>query len=71
MQKTKNVARAAALSLLIAAGTAGAQTTSTTTPGTPNTGLGGDFAQNAIILTASGALAVAGVAFLARRLKAQ
>ncbi|QQG38311.1 MAG: hypothetical protein HYS26_02050 [Candidatus Kaiserbacteria bacterium] len=58
---------AAALSLLFAAGAVSAQTTSTTTPGTPNTGLGGDFAQNAIVLATTGAVAIAGIAYLARR----
>ena len=43
--------------------------TSSTTPGTPNTGAGGDAATNAVVLTLSGLVAVAGLAFLARTRK--
>ncbi len=57
----------AALSLL-ASGVALAQTdASSTTPGAPNTGAGGDPMTNALVLTASGLVALGGLAYLARR----
>jgi LPXTG-motif cell wall-anchored protein len=65
-------ASAVAFIVLMTSGTALAQTgtstgtsTGTTTPGTPNTGTGA--AANMIALGSSGALALAGLAYLARR----
>jgi hypothetical protein len=48
----------------------GAQTASaqgTTTPGTPNTGAGGEAAANVLILAASALAIVGGTSYLARR----
>lgn len=60
---------AAALTMLLAAGSAAAQTTTTATdtPGTPNTGSGGNAAMNVVLLTGSAALALGGVYALTRR----
>lgn len=72
----KKLASATALALLLMTGAAAAQTTTSTTTGTsgtgatvgtPNTGAGGDMALNAIVLTATGAIAIGGAALLARR----
>ena len=58
--------------LTLAAPLALAQTTSTSTgsttaPGTPNTGAGGDMAQNLAMLAVSGAAALGAAAYLAKR----
>lgn len=68
----KKLIGAAALALLMTAGAASAQTgtTSTTTPGTPSTGAG-DVATNALVLGAAAAIALGGVAYLARRYQAE
>lgn len=57
-----------ALALLLAAGApAYGQTTTTTTPGTPNTGMGGEAAVNVLLLGSSALLAIAGAGYLMRR----
>ncbi len=48
-------------------GTGAADTTATEAPGLPNTGVGGEAATNLAILFSSGLIALAGIAFLARR----
>jgi hypothetical protein len=63
---------AATLALLLTAGTVAAQTTtysstSSSTPGTPNTGSGGDVAMNIMLLGTSAIIAVGGALYLARR----
>lgn len=66
----KNVLATGALAVLLIAGPAFAQTASTTddtTPGTPNTGSGGNATANMVLLTGSALVAVGGVAALARR----
>lgn len=63
-----------ALALLVSTGAAQAQTTTdtsvttdtTVTPGTPNTGAGGAAAENLLILTSTGALALLGATYLLR-----
>lgn len=66
--KARNIINTVALTMLLFAGSAAAQTsTPTTTPGTPNTGSGGNAAGNVLMLTASAAVALGGVALLARR----
>jgi hypothetical protein len=53
-------------------GVASAQTTTaSTTVGTPNTGAGGETSQNVMLLATSGAAALAGALYLARRAKLQ
>ncbi len=54
-----------ALFLLVAAPAYG-QTT-TTTPGTPNTGMGGEAAVNVLLLATSALVAIAGAGYLVRR----
>ncbi|MGE5540687.1 MAG: hypothetical protein ACM3TU_00150 [Bacillota bacterium] len=65
------------LALLLGGSAAQAQTSSTTdttagtytastTPGTPNTGAGGNAAENVIMLVGTGALALAGATYLLR-----
>lgn len=65
----------AALATVLLAGGAGialAQTTATTTtPGVPNTGEGGDMAVNILLLGTSGLLAIGGSAYLSRKLSAR
>jgi len=51
---------------LMAGGVANAQT-ATTTPGVPNTGIGGDPAMMTAILSVAGLAALLGIAFLATR----
>ncbi len=65
----KKFLSAAALAFLLTAGTANAQTStsSTTTVGTPNTGAGGNAAANLIILGSTAAIALAGLTYLSRR----
>lgn len=64
------------LSFLVSAGVAFAQTPTTTdtgavtpvttaTPGTPNTGAGGDASVNLLMLAVSGIVLIGGVAYLA------
>ena len=54
--------------------TTGTDTTSalssTSVPGTPNTGAGGDAATNWVVLALAGVVIVAGVVYLARRREA-
>lgn len=67
---TKRVLATGALAALLIAGPAFAQTASTTddtTPGTPNTGSGGNAAANMVLLTGSALVAIGGVTMLARR----
>jgi LPXTG-motif cell wall-anchored protein len=61
----KKLVNGAAAATLFAAGIASAQTatTSTTTPGVPNTGAG-DIALNAVILGISAMIAVGGALYL-------
>ncbi|HVZ75719.1 MAG TPA: hypothetical protein VG934_00375 [Candidatus Paceibacterota bacterium] len=69
--KTLKKAAAASLGTLFAwmiAGVASAQTTASTTPGAPDTGMGGDLATNLILLAITGAVAVAGLFYLSRRM---
>lgn len=47
--------------------TGSASTTASTTPGVPNTGAGGDAAQNLLLLGISAAVALAGIAYLSAR----
>lgn len=64
---TKKFLGAAALAFLMTSGIASAQaTTSTTTPGTPNTGVGGSATINLILLGSTAAIALAGFAYLSR-----
>lgn len=68
----KKIIHAAALTVLFLAGSAAAQTSSsspatTASPGTPNTGSGGNAAVNILVLTGSAAVALSGLAYLARR----
>lgn len=42
-------------------------TSTTTVPGVPNTGAGGDAALNMLVLFASGTLAIGGAAYITRR----
>jgi hypothetical protein len=66
--KARNIINTIALTVLLLAGSAAAQTTSpTTTPGTPNTGSGGTALANVLMLTASAAVALGGVALPSRR----
>ncbi|MBI5644877.1 hypothetical protein HY970_02155 [Candidatus Kaiserbacteria bacterium] len=60
---------ATALLVALTAGVASAQTSSssTSTVGTPNTGAGGGSVANVIVLTGSALVALAGLAYLARR----
>jgi hypothetical protein len=71
---------AAAILTLMSGAVASAQTTTTTpttieqtttdttsTPGVPNTGVGGDALSNWLLLGVTGLIALSGVAFLARR----
>jgi hypothetical protein len=63
----------AAILLLTSGAVASAQTTTgsvvstTSTPGTPNTGAGGDAATNWAILAVTGIVVIGGVAYLLRR----
>ena len=68
LQTAKKVATTLALATLFVAGSAAAQTgtSSTSTPGTPNTGTGVDVA-NILLLTGSAAAVLLGGAYLARR----
>ena len=59
-----------ALSLLVG-GIAQAQTDASSTPGAPNTGAGGDAAQNVLLLVTSGLVAIAGAGYLLRTRKTQ
>jgi len=59
----KKIVNGAAAATLLAAGIASAQTTSTTTPGVPNTGAG-DIVLNAMILGVSAMIAVIGAVYL-------
>lgn len=71
----KKIINTAAITILLLAGSAAAQTGTTSTstsggvtsPGTPNTGVGGNAAANVIALTASAAVALGGAAYLLRR----
>ncbi len=83
MTSKKKIIGTMALALMVSAGVAGAQTTtdtvttdtaggavSTTTtglPGTPNTGVGGDAAENMLLLGSSALAAIAGAAYLLSR----
>ncbi len=66
IKQTAKVSLATVLAWLVA-GVASAQTTSTTTPGVPNTGLGGDMMLNVIILAVSAVVALAGLAYFGRK----
>jgi hypothetical protein len=67
IKKTAKISLATVLAWLVA-GIASAQTTtSTTTPGVPNTGLGGDVMSNVFLLAASAAIALIGLAYLSRK----
>ncbi len=65
----KRIINTVALTMLLVAGSAAAQTTTpdTTAPGTPNTGSGGNAAGNVLLLTGSAAIALGGLAMLSRR----
>lgn len=66
----KKIINTAALTILLLAGSAAAQSTTTptdTVPGTPNTGSGGNAPANIILLTGSAAVALGGIATLLRR----
>ncbi len=70
----KKFVTTAALTVMLLAGSAAAQTGTTSTstlddvtPGTPNTGSGGNAVANIILLTGSAAIALGGAAYLARR----
>ncbi len=65
IKKTAQVSLATMLAWMVA-GIASAQT-STTTPGIPNTGLGGDMLANVLLLVASAAIALGGLAYLSRK----
>ncbi len=74
MHMKSTIAKAAVAAALIAAAPlALAQTASTTdtgtstTPGTPNTGAGGDALQNMLLLGVSSAAVLGAAAYLARR----
>lgn len=67
IKKTAQVSLATMLAWLVA-GIASAQTTATsTTPGVPNTGLGGDMLLNIFMLAVSAAVALIGLAYLSRK----
>jgi hypothetical protein len=69
----KKIITTGALAMLLIAGPAFAQTSTSsttddlTTPGTPNTGSGGNAAANVLLLTGSAAVALGGLAMLSRR----
>ncbi len=70
--KAKKIVNTVALTILLLAGSAGAQTSTPATstdemPGTPNTGSGGHAAANMILLTGSAAVGLGGAAYLLRR----
>ncbi len=69
MRSGKKLVGAAVIgAMLFLGGTAFAQTTtSTTTPGVPNTGVGGDAATNLLVLGTSLAVLVVGGAYLGRK----
>lgn len=60
----KKLIGATALAFLLSAGVASAQ--STTTPGTPDTGQGGDAVTQLMLLGAAAVVAVGGAAYLTR-----
>jgi hypothetical protein len=72
LQKAAKISLATALAWM-AAGIASAQTTTdvitstSTTPGIPNTGVGGDVVTNVLLLAASAAVALIGLAYLSTR----
>jgi hypothetical protein len=67
LRKTATISAATVIAWL-AAGIASAQTTtSSTTPGVPNTGGGGDLMANIFLLATSAAIALIGLAYLSRR----
>ncbi len=69
MTTAKRLITGGALAILLTGGAALAQTTTDdTTPGTPNTGLGGNASANVLILGTSAAVAAAGALYLSRRL---
>lgn len=63
IQKVAKISLATMLAWMVA-GIASAQTT---TPGVPNTGVGGDVVTNVLILAASAAVALIGLAYLSRK----
>ncbi len=67
LKQTAKISAATVLAWLVA-GIASAQTTtSSTTPGVPNTGLGGDMLANIFLLATSAAIALIGLAYLSNR----
>jgi hypothetical protein len=79
IQKAAKISLATVLAWMVA-GIASAQTTTTdiitstttgtigtTTPGIPNTGVGGDVVTNVLLLAASAAIALIGLAYLSSR----
>ena len=64
MSVLKKVAAGASLALLAGAEFVSAQTT---TPGTPDTGAGGDFLFNLILLGVAALVAAAGLVYMLRR----
>ncbi|HYF13104.1 MAG TPA: hypothetical protein VD928_02305 [Candidatus Paceibacterota bacterium] len=66
LRKVGSISGATALAWLVT-GIASAQTTTTTTPGVPNTGAGGDAMTNLAMLGISAAIAIIGLAYLSRR----
>lgn len=67
LKKTAQISFATVLAWLVA-GIASAQTTtSSTTPGVPNTGAGGDLFTNLLLLATAAAVALIGLAYLSRK----
>ena len=66
--KVKKIINTVALTMLLLAGSAAAQTTTpATTPNTPNTGSGGNAPGNIVLLTGSALVALGGIIALSRR----
>lgn len=69
MRSAKIISALALVAALSSAGVVAAQTTTaTTTPGTPETGVGGDVAGNLALLGSSALVALAGAAYISRKL---
>lgn len=66
--KLKKIMSGTALAFLLSAGVVAAQTSSTT-PGTPDTGAGGTSTANLLLLGGSAAVALVGAVMLARKRK--
>ena len=66
----KLVAVIALLIVILATGNVASAQTGTTTPGVPNTGAGGNAAQNLLLITSSALLALSGGMYLLQRRRA-